>query len=299
MDIESLLQDGNSEAFSLKYAYGRSLAARAKTKTEYPYSSVSVIIPSRLDRNPLGKLWLDDAVKSIVSQEVRYNLNIEVIIAVDSDADTSVVEIQNLKFAKSDGKSQASALNAGIKMATGDVISFLEDDDIWHPKKLDESLIALNSFDFVSSNQMEFIMDSNGLRLFQKINEYPTPSGWMMTREKFNEIGIFDVAYKYHLDTEWLGRLNRSEMTRCHMVEKYCPSKSIFSVLEHRMRLSHVMLLSSIGSCIWNTNEDHPLVYRAVHPGSGMDKIATDEQANKISTEEHRRIHDVNKNHPW
>lgn len=297
MEFESLITDKNIEALALKHAYGRSIAARAKKITEYPYQSMSVIIPSRLDRNPVGKLWLEDAVASIYNQNIRYNLGIEIIVGVDEDAE--ILDLPNIKFVRSKGKSQACALNAAIEIAQGEVIAFLEDDDVWGPRKIDEGMIALNTFDFVSSNQMEFILDSNGLKLYQRINEYPTPSGWMMPRELFNQIGVFDESYKYHLDSEWLGRLNKSDMNRCHMVEKNCPSDSIHSIIIHRMRLSHIMNISNLGSCIWNTNEEYPLVYRATHVGSGMNKISTDREANKISMEEHRRIYEVNKINPW
>lgn len=300
MNFESLVKEINPESFELKYSYGRAIMAQAKKETKYPCKSLSVVIPSRLQKNPVGKFWLEDAVESIMNQSINYNLDIEIIVGVDNDSDLDAVpKLPHVKYVRSNGKSQAHALNSAILLARGEVITFLEDDDIWHPKKIDEGMIALNHFDFISSNQLEFIVDSNGLRLFQKINEYPIPSGWMMKRDLFNHIGAFDTDFKYHLDSEWIGRLNQFGATRCHMVEMGCPAASLESVIKNRSKLGIIMYQSALGSCLWSTKENHPLVYRATHPGSGMSKIATDVEAGKISSEEHRMIHEVNKMNPW
>lgn len=299
MQFESLTNKNNSESLSLKYAYGRALAAHAKTYKSYPSRSLSVIIPSRLQKNPLGKFWLEDTVQSIMNQSVYENLDIEIIVGVDSDSDLeSLPDWTHFKIVKSRGKSQAEALNAAAEVATGEIIAFIEDDDLWHPRKLHDGLIALNCFDFVSSNQLEFIVDSNGLKLFQGINEYATPSGWMMRRELFNKIGFFDPSFRYHLDSEWLGRLNQSGAKRCHMVEHGCQTHHVELLMHYRNRLAMLFHQSPTGSCIWNTNHDTPLVFRATHPGSGMSQIASDSVINKISLEEHRLIHEKYKNNP-
>lgn len=297
LDIESLLKVTNAEAFALKYAYGRALAAQVKKRVHYPYKSVSVIIASRLQRDPTGRLWLERALGSIFCQSVRSNLDIEIIVGVDEDAE--VPENRNIKVVKSEGKSQAHALNAAVSVAQGEVLAFLEDDDVWHAKRLDEGLIALGGFDFVSSNQLEYIVDVNALRLYQNINDYATPSGWMLKRDLFNKIGPFDVSYKYHLDTEWLGRLNRFGATRCHMVEKGCLASSSDMIVRHRTKLAVIMYQSAIGSCLWNSYEDNPLVYRALHPESGMGQIANNMEAAIQSQNEHRRIKEVNKTNVW
>lgn len=299
MDFESLARKNDIESLGLKYAYGRAIMEQTKKETSYPCKSISVIIPSRLERTPLGKLWLEDAIQSIMNQSIRTNIDIEIIVGVDVSSNINDIPKLPVRIVKSVGNSQAQALNAALSVSQGEVITFLEDDDLWHPKKLDEGMIALTNFDFISSNQLEFVIDYNGLRIFQKINDYATPSGWMMRRNLFENIGGFDEHFKYHLDSEWLGRLNQSSAKRCHMVEMSCPARSFESSVNNRHKLANILYQSPLGSCIWNTSEDHPLVYRAVHLKSGMGQIASDPEIRKISDAEHKLIHDKNKNNPW
>lgn len=298
MYFESLAEEKTPEGLALKLAYGNAIMAKTMKKITYPCKSVSVIIPSRLAKNPLGKYWFEDAVESILKQNIRSELTIEALVCCDEDSET--LNYQNVTFIKSKTKSQAGALNAGLDAAQGEVITFLEDDDTWHPKRLDYSIVALNTFDFVSCNQLEFIVDKSGIKIFQNINDCATPSGWMVKRDYFNQIGKFDESFKWHLDTEWLGRLNRAGAKRCHFVEKGCQLNSMDSIIGTRSRLAQMMYNSSLGSAIVNTAEEYPLVFRATHEGSGMSKIATDSEANKLSLEEHSRIRKMNNGvNPW
>ena len=91
-------------------------------------------------------------------------------------------------------------------MAGGDYIAFLEDDDLWSPDFLAVALNTLQQFDFVSSTQIDMSVDGQ----VQRISDFPTPSGWVMKRRTLETVGVFDEAYRWHLDSEWLGRLGDS-----------------------------------------------------------------------------------------
>lgn len=234
--------------------------------------SLSVIIPSRARSRQ--QEFLDNAIYSIQTQT-----DAEIIVAIDRDADRPYVEAKLVVA----GNSQAAALNAGVAVSTGDLIAFLEDDDKWSVGKVDSQLEALESYDFVSTNQLEVEEDGNVLR----VNDFPTPSGWMMKRATWDKVGEFDLTYRWHMDTEWLGRLNCYQLKRCHLVESTAPTLPPYMGV--RPWLGEV----AKHSAIVRSGHMIPLVRRLVHPEQGM--MMLDQRSN----EEHQRMFNCFKEIPW
>ena len=95
---------------------------------------ISIVIPtcSRID-------FLEKALKSINSQTYR---DYEVIIVNDNPADKSRVDELASTFEKTTVIHHAATLggnaarNSGILNSAGEIITFLDDDDIWLPEKL-------------------------------------------------------------------------------------------------------------------------------------------------------------------
>ena len=101
---------------------------------------ITVVIPTykRLD-------YLSQAVKSVIAQTYA---NWECLIINDYPPDASSLELMVKEFG--DGRlnliNQPSSLggnaarNRGIKAAQGEIIAFLDDDDLWLPQKLEQHL---------------------------------------------------------------------------------------------------------------------------------------------------------------
>ncbi|MFI6584915.1 glycosyltransferase family 2 protein [Embleya sp. NPDC050493] len=106
-------------------------------------ATVSVIVPTR-DRTAL----LADALRSVALQGMR---DIEVVVVNDGGADVAGVlplgvrgmTVRLLSFPRSRGP--AAARNAGLEIATGRFVAFLDDDDMYLPGHLDRALAALES----------------------------------------------------------------------------------------------------------------------------------------------------------
>jgi glycosyltransferase involved in cell wall biosynthesis len=110
---------------------------------------VSCIIPTR-NRSKL----LRKAIESVFSQTYK---NIELIVindASEDDTDTAVKRYMNLrknfKYSRSPVRlGESGARNAGILLAAGDFIAFLDDDDRWMRHKIEEQLKIGHQFDAV------------------------------------------------------------------------------------------------------------------------------------------------------
>lgn len=102
---------------------------------------VSVVIPTR-DRPEL----LLDALRSVAAQTYS---PLEVIVVDDGSNPEITLDrapdlaLSLIRIDRDVGP--ASARNRGIAAATGDLVAFLDDDDVWHPEKTERQVAALSA----------------------------------------------------------------------------------------------------------------------------------------------------------
>jgi glycosyltransferase involved in cell wall biosynthesis len=246
-------------------------------------------MPTRLGEMPErpGMLWLQRALGSVGRQSLVGKEAIEVVIGLDRDTPPPAIAAPKgltLRFANAapDGTpGQASAINAAAEAATGDLIAILEDDDAWHPVFLATAAKTLKSFDFVSSSQM--LVDETGTP--REPMYFPTPSGWLMRRDLWRSMGGFDETIRFHVDMEWLGRLNQTGKRRAHLVERGFPLDMDF-LREHRKWLAHIAAGQPLPVTLVQHAQAIPLVVRTLSPGSGTNRIRRDPDAARQSQSE-------------
>jgi len=213
---------------------------------------------------------------------IRRQSDCEIIVVVDK---LEVQEFSGVKFVQGKG-GQANACNAGAEAAQGDYLAFLEDDDRWLPLRL-EALEALEEADFTSSTQLEVNIDGDVIR----INDFPTPSGWMMRRKVWDEVGPFDPKFRFHLDNEWLGRLSRTDFRRIHLVEATAPETCDEAAL-YRPWLSTIVKQGGMHSSLRRTHSERPLIERLIHRGSNCGHLGLEPEYQVISQRELKELTD-------
>ena len=102
---------------------------------------VSVVIPTR-DRPQL----LERAVAGVLRQE---GVSVEVVVVDDGSPDRKAeapsLEDPRVRVLRNDGPpSVSTARNCGIRHANGEWVAFLDDDDLWSPRKLRLQLDAMS-----------------------------------------------------------------------------------------------------------------------------------------------------------
>lgn len=94
---------------------------------------VSVIIPVYN-----AESFIEEALESALAQTYK---NIEIIVVNDGSTDKSYEKIKpylaSIKYISQENKGVSSARNNGIRQSKGELIAFLDSDDIWLPDKLD------------------------------------------------------------------------------------------------------------------------------------------------------------------
>ena len=261
---------------------------------------ISVVIPSRLQGakdDPSSPWFVERAIACVRGQSIfRAGYLPEIIVGVDPGM--AVLASQRLgqsaMVAEAAVRSQSSALNAGVAKISGDYVAFLEDDDLWAPNYLERALDQFGRFQFASSTQLERTVDGVVVRII----DYPTPSSWVMPRATLDRVGGFDGSYRWHLDSEWIGRLNEQRIPRVHFVEATAPIE-LEAISSTRPNLWNILVCAA-EFCSFNRHESPwPLVMRTVHPGSGMAQIAASEAKQAQSKAEYARMIERYDNIPW
>jgi len=104
--------------------------------------TVSVIIPAY---NGVSR-YLDQAIGSVLAQTFR---DFELIVVDDASTDGTDRLVQRFPQARyvrrADNGGQAAARNDGARLATGEYLAFLDQDDLWEPSLLAETLAMLQA----------------------------------------------------------------------------------------------------------------------------------------------------------
>jgi len=169
---------------------------------------VSVIIPVFNGVNYLG-----EAIESVLAQTYA---PIEVLVVDDGSTDESAELARSFGGVRVIQKANggvASARNAGIAEARGDFLAFLDHDDVHYPTKTELQMHALHAHPeamFVLCHKRYVLVGEppswfRGPRDGTPVQGF-VPSCWLVRREAFSTVGLFDERYSHGPDYDWLAR---------------------------------------------------------------------------------------------
>ena len=171
---------------------------------------VSVIVPLYN-----GMRFLRRALDSIATQDYR---PVETIVIDDGSTDESASIAQSypgVRYFSQANQGVARARNAGIAASTGQLLTFLDQDDEWSPNKLSrqvEHLLAHPELGFVLGHERIFLEPGCPPPRWLKAELLAgTHAGYvvgtlMARRAVFDVVGLFAAAYSMASDTDWLLR---------------------------------------------------------------------------------------------
>jgi glycosyltransferase involved in cell wall biosynthesis len=183
---------------------------------------VSVIIPTYN-----SEIYVCKAIDSVLAQTYQ---NIEVIVVDDGSTDGTLDVLRKygdkigVLTQKNFGPS--SARNKGIRHAKGEYIAFLDSDDYWTKDKLEKQIKVIKSdseIKFVNCSAFLIDANTNTKRISTQMNLPPNklikelyirnvagnPPGWLVARECFDAVGLFDESLKVAEDWDMALRLSK------------------------------------------------------------------------------------------
>ena len=198
-------------------------------KTGQNMLKISVITPSFNQ----GK-FIEQTIQSVLNQNFP---NFEHII-VDGGSTDGTIEIlkkyPHLKWISEKDKGQSDALNKGFRLATGEIIAWINSDDWYEPdtffaigKFFEENQyknIVMGDCNLVDENGKIFDRVINYERGFEELKNYrvsrsiPTQPAIFFKKKLLEEFGMLDIHLKYVMDYDLWMRFAKNRKPECKRI---------------------------------------------------------------------------------
>ncbi len=223
------------------------------------HSFISVIVPVFN-----GERFLAQAISSIISQKLP---RLEIVVVDDgSTDDTARIAGEfgdDLIYLHQKNSGPAAARNTGLQKARGEIIAFLDADDLWPENKLSHQidLLQRNPAAKVAMGRTQFmrLRDADAqnpeFENFSQPRVYLQLGSAIFRRSAFERVGHFDAELRFGEDIDWflrareqgvavtiskevtlLHRLHQENMTRGHNHKQLNMLRVLKTSLERRRR---------------------------------------------------------------
>ena len=137
----------------------------------------------------------------------------EVIVVDDGSTDgtAAAAERHGVRLIRRANGGQGAAKNTGIAAAEGELIAFLDHDDLWAPRKLSRQVAALAGAPEAAGvvARLDVLLEPGVPHpdWLPRSREYPwfPPTAWLVRRSAFDAIGLFDEESNVP-DFDWMLR---------------------------------------------------------------------------------------------
>jgi glycosyltransferase involved in cell wall biosynthesis len=168
-------------------------------------STVSVIVPTFN-----GAATILDALESVRAE----SMDVEIIVVDDGSTDDTarILRDHGVHAIRQENAGPAAARNTGLAHATSRFVAFIDDDDLWMPRRLQTQLALLDAHPDVLATigYSAFIAcDGNGKAIGEPTEPYlfANMGAALVRREAFARIGMFDPSLAGSEDVDWYLRL--------------------------------------------------------------------------------------------
>lgn len=162
-----------------------------------------------------GGRFLYPALRSVIKQDYK---PFEVIVVDDGSTDQSssiARSFSNVRCIYQTNRGNAAARNAGIEASKGDLIAFLDQDDLWTPSKLTVQAhhMMTNPGLFYTVARLQMFLEEGceppswfKKELLQGDHVGYSPGTLMARRSAFDIIGKFNTDLSMASDVEWFAK---------------------------------------------------------------------------------------------
>lgn len=175
-----------------------------------------------------GACYLAQALESVLSQTYR---RVELIVVDDGSVDNSdkvARSRKEVRYISQDNKGLAVARNAGVNAAQGELVAFIDQDDLWAPNKLDsqvDCLLQNPEIQYVNAWVKLFIEPGSRLRtgytedFLGQAHVGRTPGTLVARKTVFDLVGMFSADFRIACDVEWFKRAHDYHVPMCVIPE--------------------------------------------------------------------------------
>lgn len=186
--------------------------------------------------------YLREAIESVINQSLNFEENIEIILVNDGSPDNSHIICEeyakkfpeNIVYIEKENGGVSSARNAGLDVARGKIINFLDSDDYFSSnafecvknffeKEKDVNIVAINLINFENScgswvNQ-EYFKKTQVVDMTKDYHFMQCQVGASFIKRKWALKYRYDETIKIHEDSHYLYRIFRDN-TKCGVISE-------------------------------------------------------------------------------
>jgi glycosyltransferase involved in cell wall biosynthesis len=163
-----------------------------------------------------GERYLAQALESVFTQTYG---RLEVIVVDDGSVDNSAKiarsRREEVRYISQHTTGLAVARNTGVNAAQGELIAFIDQDDLWTPNKLDSQvdyLLQNPEIQYVNAWVRLFVEPGSSLRpgytedFLGRVHVGRTPGTLVARKSVFDLVGMFSADFSIACDVEWFKR---------------------------------------------------------------------------------------------
>jgi glycosyltransferase involved in cell wall biosynthesis len=163
-----------------------------------------------------GGTYLAEAIDSILAQTVVPD---EIVVVDDGSTDDTPAILRRygdpVRIVHQPPLGNASALNTGVTTTTGDVLGFLDSDDLWTPDAVEVRLARLtrsDAPDAVFGRMVQFVSPELGAEAVNSYRFDPGPTNadlfqnMLIRRDPFVAVGTLDASLPSAANIDWMSR---------------------------------------------------------------------------------------------
>ena len=181
--------------------------------------------------------YLEEAIESVINQTLDFKKNIEIILVNDGSPDNSHIICEkykkkypkNIIYIEKENGGVSSARNAGLDVATGKIINFLDSDDYfsdnafakvaaYFKKNKKADMVALNLINFESASgswvNQEYFKKTQTIDMIKEPHFMQCQVGASFIKREAALKYRYDEKIKIHEDSHYLYRIFR-DSPRC------------------------------------------------------------------------------------
>lgn len=168
---------------------------------------VSVIVPCHNHGHLVG-----EALDSIAAQGVA---DLEIVVVDDRSTDdtAAVATARGIRVVTSATPGAAAARNAGLAATTGELVAFLDADDVWMPGSLRSRLGALGDADAVFGAVDEFVEPGFEGSVPRTMGPTRMAGALLTTRRAWELVGTLDESLRVGEFIDWVARFDAAGLS--------------------------------------------------------------------------------------
>jgi glycosyltransferase involved in cell wall biosynthesis len=154
--------------------------------------------------------WIEEAVRSVLENADEL---LELIVVDDGSTDRSAEIVKSISgpvtLIQQENAGPSAARNVGMRAARGEIIGFLDADDIWVAGTPDERRVAIEHGADVAFARVQ-VLTGNPPKPFSDPTHAASIPSIFLTRDAIDRVGELDESIVHGEDVDWVMRMKES-----------------------------------------------------------------------------------------